>query len=114
MNIDRESIIRMAREAGLHLPYWDEDADPKKDPPRWTMVSPLPPLLERFAALVAAAAAKEYEERLRFTQERWEIECQSQVEIEREACAKVCDGLQDVPATEPRHCAQDIRARSNT
>ena len=30
---------------------------------------------------------------------------------EREACAKVCDELQDVPATEPRHCAEDIRAR---
>jgi hypothetical protein len=43
------------------------------------------PSLERFAALVAAA--------------------------EREACAKVCDELQDVPATEPRHCAQDIRLR---
>ena len=41
--------------------------------------------LERFAQLVAAA--------------------------EREACAKVCEELQDVPATEPRHCAQDIRLR---
>jgi hypothetical protein len=30
---------------------------------------------------------------------------------ERKACAKVCDELQDVPATEPRHCAEDIRAR---
>jgi vacuolar-type H+-ATPase subunit H len=30
---------------------------------------------------------------------------------EREACAKVCDELQDVPATEPHHCAEDIRAR---
>jgi hypothetical protein len=41
--------------------------------------------LERFAKLVAAK--------------------------EREACAKVCDEYQDIPATEPRHCAQDIRAR---
>jgi hypothetical protein len=32
-------------------------------------------------------------------------------ENEREACAKLCDELQDVPATEARHCAQDIRAR---
>lgn len=24
-------------------------------------------------------------------------------------CATVCDALQDVPATEPRHCADDIR-----
>ena len=31
--------------------------------------------------------------------------------MEREACAMVCDELQDVPATEPRHCAADIRAR---
>ena len=30
---------------------------------------------------------------------------------EREECAKVCDELQDVPATEPHHCAEDIRAR---
>jgi hypothetical protein len=30
---------------------------------------------------------------------------------EREQCAKLCDDLQDVPATEPRHCAEDIRAR---
>ena len=44
--------------------------------------------LERFAALVAAA--------------------------EREACAKLCDELQDVPATEPHHCAEDIRARSES
>jgi len=26
-----------------------------------------------------------------------------------EDAAQVCDGLQDVPATEARHCAQDIR-----
>ena len=30
---------------------------------------------------------------------------------EREECAKVCDELQDIPATEPHHCAEDIRAR---
>jgi hypothetical protein len=44
----------MAREAGLHIPYWGEEEDPKKDPPRWTMVSPLPPLLKAFEALVRA------------------------------------------------------------
>ena len=53
--MDREDIVRMARESGLHVPYWGEDEDPKKDPPRWAMTSSLPPLLERFAALVAAA-----------------------------------------------------------
>lgn len=33
------------------------------------------------------------------------------VAAEREACARICDELQTVPATEPRHCAEDIRAR---
>jgi len=53
------NIIELAREAGLHVPYWNEEQDPKKDPPRWTMVGPLPPLLERFAALVRARALEE-------------------------------------------------------
>jgi len=68
--MNREDIIRMAREAGLN----PDDLAAQ--------------FLERFAALVAGATAKEYEERLRFTQERWEIECKSQVEIEREAAIK--------------------------
>lgn len=59
MTYPREQIIAWARESGLHLPYWNDDEDPQKDPPRWTMVSPLPPLLERFAALVAAAEREE-------------------------------------------------------
>ena len=25
-------------------------------------------------------------------------------------CANLCDEYQDIPATEPRHCAQDIRS----
>jgi len=33
---------------------------------------------------------------------------------EREACAKICDKLQDDIATEPKHCAESIRARGNT
>ena len=41
----------------------------------------------------------------------WQSELQKAVAAEREACAVVCDELQDVPATEPRHCAQYIRAR---
>ena len=64
----REDVIRWAREVRLYLPYWDEDENPEKDPPRWTMVSPLTGLLERFAALVA--------------------------EKEREECAKVCDNIE--------------------
>lgn len=64
-----DKTIDMAREAGLHIPYWGEEEDPKKDPPRWTMVSPLPPLLKAFEALVRA------DER----------------SVEREACAKVVE-----------------------
>ena len=47
---------------------------------------------------------------------RFELErfYQLAVSAEREACAKVCDELQSIPATEPRHCAEDIRARGNT
>ena len=60
--MNRDDVIRWAREVGLHLPYWADDEDPEIDPPRWTMVSPLPLLLERFAALVAAAAKAEERE----------------------------------------------------
>jgi len=59
----REEVIVWARESGLHLPYWADYEDPEKDPPRWTMVSPLPPLLERFAALVAAAERQRLHEK---------------------------------------------------
>ncbi len=27
-----------------------------------------------------------------------------------EEAAKLCDGMQPIPASEPRHCAQDIRS----
>ena len=86
-----EEIVRMAREAGLHVPYWGEDEDPKKDPPRWAMTSPLPPLLERFAALVAAK--------------------------EREACAQTAerlisgDGICTDDGVWIHDCAAAIRAR---
>ena len=33
---------------------------------------------------------------------------------EREACAEICDRLQEDIATEPKHCAEQIRARGNT
>ena len=74
--MNRDDIIKWAREAGFTL--FDE-------PNHLTECQ----MLDHFAALVAAATAKEYEERLRFTQERWEIECKSQVEIEREELKKL-------------------------
>jgi hypothetical protein len=75
--MDREAVIRMAREAGFAY-SWSEAAGEA---------------LERFAALVAAAARAE----------------------ENEACAKVCEDIdteyegEDVLAT---WCATAIRARS--
>ena len=36
------------------------------------------------------------------------------IEAEREACAKICDKLQEDIATEPKHCATEIRARGET
>ena len=36
------------------------------------------------------------------------------VAAEREACAKICDKLQEDIATEPKHCATEIRARGET
>ena len=80
--MDREEIIRMAREAGCK---------PFRSPEHWddVQVFATPDVLERFAALVAAA--------------------------EREACAKVCDVL----AVHPEYAsditkvaAQAIRART--
>jgi hypothetical protein len=80
--------IDMAREAGLHIPYWvEEEEDPKKDPPRWTMVSPLPPLLKAFEALVRAD--------------------------EREACAKVAETYREWDDT-GMGISTAIRNRGNT
>jgi len=45
----------------------------------------------------------------------WEADAiKAAVLIEREACARICDELQDDIATEPKHCAENIRARGNT
>ena len=71
--MNREDIIRMAREAGKH---------------QWPLE---PEFLERFAALVVA-----HEREVRSL--RWDELIAKAVEAEREACAKVCDlpdGLDD-------------------
>jgi hypothetical protein len=78
--MNREDIIRMAREAGCiprRHPEYDNDIQ----------VFATPDVLERFAALVAAA--------------------------EREACAKVCEELRDEDGYEAwnTECAAAIRAR---
>jgi len=40
-----------------------------------------------------------------------EIAGNAAVRAERDACAKLCDELQDYPTVEARHCAEEIRAR---
>ena len=61
-----------------------------------------------FAKLVEEKATEEANARANAS---WTLMCEKMVAFEREACAKVCDELQDIPATEPHHCAEDIRAR---
>ena len=63
--MNRDDIMRLAREAEIFLPLWEDELDPYVDPPYAHTMLVIPPLLERFAALVAAH--------------------------EREACAKVCE-----------------------
>ena len=115
--MDREEIIRMAREAGCK---------PFRSPEHWddVQVFATPDVLERFAALVAAAERNKLAawmmrqgyatghgdsiEKL-LEELEWQIK-----EHEREACAKVCDVL----AVHPEYAsditkvaAQAIRAR---
>ena len=93
--MDREEIIRMAREAGwsgIYTQWREPDGSPDWTPVKESLTVPVTmEQIERFAALIAAA--------------------------EREACAKVCDVL----AVHPKYAsditklaAQEIRARGNT
>jgi hypothetical protein len=108
----REDIIRMAREAHQELVTQDYPGHLGQLDP-WTIR-----LLERFAALVAAAERKNYEHTLALQQKSYEREIQIEVEAEREACAKVCDarymGDNNREDMEARRCAAAIRARGNT
>ena len=70
--MNRDDIIRMAREAGISKP-WDQE------PVKWET-------LERFANLVAAA-----ERNRTWTQDHWTEYERSIAAAEREACAKVAD-----------------------
>ena len=98
--MNQDKIIEMARQAGF------------EDSRNWTLTS-MPWLcksLEVFAKLVADSV---YENEDMFA-EAYAGGYAAGVVAEREACAKLCDEYQDIPATEPRHCAQDIRARGET
>jgi len=103
----RDDIIRMAREAGL-------------DPDLWNYTD----AFERFAALVAAAEREKvarwhigsgYTTGHGDTIEDLLVELEWQVrESEREACAKVCDGMDHNGVMIAADCAAAIRARGNT
>jgi hypothetical protein len=107
--MSRDDIIRMAREAGM-----ERVVKLHSDGTR-TVELPHPDLLERFAALVAAAERKNYEHTLALQQKSYEREIEIEVEAEREACAKVCDarymGDNNREDMEARRCAAAIRAR---
>ena len=95
--MNRDDIIRMAREAGFETAEeWD------KFPNGFVQV------VARFAALVSAAAK---EEMLMAGNDQWLEEARK---AEREACAKVCESLFDLDddsCSEAEQCAAAIRAR---
>ena len=97
--MNREQIIRMAREAGVK-DWWDSGND---------NAAALLECLERFAALVAAAEREH-------NMQMQNILIDAAVKAEREACAKVCE---ETTAAWTQHlynegcmdCAKAIRAR---
>lgn len=98
--VSKKEIIEMAREAGLR----DCTCDGTKG------------CIERFAALVADAEAKRIHDEGMVTVGHM----REQIAAEREACAKLCDEMEDQywRSTEdqsnftPVDCADAIRARS--
>ena len=107
--MNRDDIIRMAREAGATK----VDA---ADPQCWVGAIAFDVNeLKRFAALVAAAKDAEHQQTLALQQRSYEREIQLEVEAEREACAKLCEEYDDDRGTGetwgPRFAAI-IRARN--
>tara|TARA_R110000868_G_scaffold96840_13_gene266280 strand:+ start:145 stop:405 length:261 start_codon:yes stop_codon:yes gene_type:complete len=86
--MNKEDIIRMAREAGLRVGTNLSGVVLVGSPAEIGLAHLTIEELERFAALVAAA--------------------------EREACAKVCDGMDHNGVMIAADCAAAIRARGNT
>ena len=99
-----KTVIEMAREAGLHLAT---DVN-------WMPIIGLE-YAEKFAALVIANHPPQ-------SYMTWQEGYEAGKQAEREACAKVCDGLADMHAKMNQWgshktadtLAQAIRARSNT
>jgi hypothetical protein len=96
-----KTTIELAREAGLFT-HKEVQAE-----------------LKAFEVLVRADEREQSLQREKLIAERWAIECASQVEIEREACAKVCESKAETMAITGKSCDPDdlaavIRARGNT
>jgi len=97
----QEDIIRMAREASTTS---------------WCYMPTTLAELERFAALVAAAATEAANARATSS---WTLMCKKMVAFENEACARVCDDInakykwpQDTAErVASQWCADAIRAR---
>ena len=97
-------MIRMARDA---------DCGHESIDLRWIS----PENLERFAALIEAAATEKANERANTS---WALMCEKMVKAEREACAKACEeqerGAGDAMTfyTATGQCAAAIRNRKDT
>jgi hypothetical protein len=92
--MNREDIIRMAREAGLHIAT---DVN-------WMPIIGLE-YAERFAALVIANHPPQ-------SYMTWQVGYEEGKQTEREACAKVCDDLDKMRGySYADKCAAAIRAR---
>ena len=103
--MNREDIIRMAREAGIE-DWWDSGNEHREV---------LQEHLERFAALVASAEREVSVNALRTLNETYEIELRKAIATEREACAQVCDDMDSMSDYYALRveliCANAIRAR---
>ena len=77
----QDEIIEMARDSGMDLYGLGKD--------RYRFVHHL----ETFVKLVAAKATEEANARANAS---WTLMCEKMVAFEREACAKLCDGLADM------------------
>ena len=104
--MERDEIIHMAREAGAYLLMRLDGVDAYQISGNAS--------IERFAALIEAAATEKANERANAS---WASMCEKMVAAEREACAKVCDsrymGDNSREDMEARRCAEAIRARGS-
>ena len=112
--MNREDIIRMAREAWLS----EKEAQLITEFDEAYISCTYLQDLEKFAALVASAEREVSVNALRTLNETYEIELRKAIATEREACAKVCETIGNTQANMNetwrngcRDAATEIRAR---